>query len=183
MWHVVVEVFGLPGRCDIIRRNCVGGIVTFRRGPGSIEHFGLQLKAKKCTFMQTEVPFLGHIVGRAGLACDPGNVSAVSAWHAPGSVRQVRQFVGFIGYYRRFIQDFAGLLEPLVVLTRKGVTFAWTDEQQIAFDTLKACLLNALILDLPTEDGRFVLDTDVSLFVVGGVLNQLQDEGGRHHLR
>ena len=82
-----------------------------------LSDFGLQLKAKKCTFMQTEVAFLGHIVGRAGLACDPGKLSAVWACHAPGSVKQVRQFVGFIGYYRRFIQNFAGLSEPLVALT------------------------------------------------------------------
>ena len=82
--------------------------------------FGLQLKAKKCTFMQTEVAFLGHIVGRTGLACDPEKISAVRNWHAPSSVKGLRQFVGFIGYYRRFVQDFAGLSEPLVALTRKG---------------------------------------------------------------
>ena len=64
-----------------------------------LNDFGLQLKAKKCNFMQTEVAFLGHIVGRTGLACDSGNILAVRAWHAPGSVKQVRQFVGFIGYY------------------------------------------------------------------------------------
>ena len=91
-----------------------------------LSDFGLQLKAKKCTFMQTEVGFLGHIIGRTGLACDPGKVSAVRAWHAPGSVKQVCQFVGFIGYYRQFIQDFAGLSQPLVALAWKGVTFAWT---------------------------------------------------------
>ena len=102
-----------------------------------LSDFGLQLKAKKCTFMQTEVAFLGHIVGLDGLACDPGKISMVCAWHAPGSVKQMRQFVGFIGYYRRFIQDFAGLSEPLMALTRKGVVFAWTDWQQVAFDTLK----------------------------------------------
>ena len=130
--------------------------------------FGLQLKAKKCTFMQTEVAFLGHIVGRAGLACDPEKISAVRNWHVPGSVKQVHQFVGFIGYYRRFIQDFAGLSEPLVALTRKGVPFVWTDRQQVAFDTLKTCLVNAPILGFPTEDGRFILDTDASLFAVGG---------------
>ena len=74
--------------------------------------FGLQQKAKKCTFMQTEVAFLGHIVGRAGLARDPGKVSPVRAWHAPGSVKQVHQFVGFIGNYRRFIQNLSVLSEP-----------------------------------------------------------------------
>ena len=47
----------------------------------SLSEFGLQLKAKKCTFMQTEVAFLGHIVGRTGLACDPEKLSAVRNWH------------------------------------------------------------------------------------------------------
>ena len=75
-------------------------------------NFGLQLKAKKCTFMQTEVVFLGHIVGRTGLACDPMKLSAVRNWHAPDKVKGVRQFVGFVGYYRRFVNNFADLAEP-----------------------------------------------------------------------
>ena len=79
--------------------------------------FGLQLKAKKCTFMKTEVIFLRHIVGRTGLACDPANISAVQNWPVPDKVKAIRQFVG---YSRRFVKDFAGLAEPLVALTRKG---------------------------------------------------------------
>ena len=54
--------------------------------------------------------------------------------------------------------------------------FAWTSERQAAFEALKACLLQAPILGFPTEDDRFVLDTDASLFVVGGVLNQIQGD-------
>ena len=82
-----------------------------------LSDFGLQLKAKKCTFMQTEVIFLGHIVGRTGLACDP--LLAVRNWHEPDKVKAVQQFVDFVGYYRRFAKDFAELAEPLVALTRK----------------------------------------------------------------
>ena len=63
-----------------------------------------------------------------------------------------------------------------MALTRKGVTFTWTTEQQVAFDTLKACLLQAPILGLPTEEGRFILDTGASLFAVGGVPKQLQED-------
>ena len=118
-----------------------------------LSNFGLQLKAKKCTFMQTEVVFLGHIVGRTGLACDPAKLSAVRNWHAPG----VWQFVGFVGNYQRFVKDFAGLAEPLVPLTRKGGPFVWTDRQQQAFEALKACLISAPILGFATENGRFVL--------------------------
>ena len=72
-----------------------------------LSNFGLQLKAKKCTFMQTEVVLLGHIVGCTRLACDPAKLSAVWNWHAHDKVKGVRQFVGFVGYYRRFVKDFA----------------------------------------------------------------------------
>ena len=97
-------------------------------------------------------------------------------WHAPDKVKAVRQFVGFAGYYRRFVKDFAELAEPLVALTRKGAHFVWTDQQQTAFEALKACLISAPILGYPTKDGRFLLDTDASLFAVGGVLNQIQND-------
>ena len=137
--------------------------------------FGLQLKAKKCTFMQT-VAFLGHIVDQTKLACDPAKILAVRNWHAPDKVKAVRQFVVFVGYYRRFVKDFAGLAEPLVALTRKGAPFIWTDRQQVAFEALKACLISAPMLGFPTEDGRFILDTDAIIFAVGGVLNQIQGD-------
>ena len=88
----------------------------------------------------------------------------------------MRQFVGFVGYYRRFVRNFAELADPLVALTRKGVPFVWGGEQQKAFDALMACLLSAPILGFPTEEDRFVLDTDASLFTIGGVLSQIQNE-------
>ena len=123
--------------------------------------------------MQTEVAFLGHIVGRTG---DPKKLSAVRNWHEPNRVKAVHQFVRFVGYYRRFVKIFAELADPLVTLTWKGVPFVWADEQQTAFDALKACLLSAPILGFPTEKDRFVLDTDASLFAIGGVLSQIQNE-------
>ena len=131
-----------------------GGTVTEALGRleevlSRLSNFGIQLKVKKCTFMQTEVMFLG-----TGLACDLPKLAAVQNWHAPDKVKGVRQFVGFVGYYRRFVKDFADLVEPLVALTRKGAPFIWTDRHA----------------------GRFVIDTDVSLFAVGGVLSQLQND-------
>ena len=158
-----------------------GGTVTEALGRlkevlSRLSNFGLQLKAKKCTYMHTKVVFLGHIVGRTGLACDPAKLAAVQNWHAPDKVKGVRQFVGFVGYYRRFVKNFADLSEPLVALTRNGAPFVCTDRQQAAFEALKACLVCAPILGFPTKSGRFVLDTDASLFAVGGVLSQLQND-------
>ena len=66
--------------------------------------YSLQLKAKKCTFMQTEVVFLGHIVGRTGLECDSAKLAAVHNWHAPDTVKGVRQFVGIITDLLKILQ-------------------------------------------------------------------------------
>ena len=66
--------------------------------------------------MQTEVVFSGYIVGCTRLACDPAKLAAVQNWHAPDKVKGVRQFVCFVGYYRRSAKDFADLAEPLVAL-------------------------------------------------------------------
>ena len=74
------------------------------------------------------------------------------------------------------MKNFAELADPLVALTRKGVPFVWGSEQQTAFDALKACLLSAPILGFPTEEDRFVLDMDASLFAIGGVRSQVQNE-------
>ena len=71
----------------------------------------------------------------------------------PITVKEVRQFFGFVGYYRRFVKDFAELAEPLVALTRKGAPFVWTDRHQTVFEALKACLISAPILGFPTEEG------------------------------
>ena len=92
-----------------------------RRGTMSSLQLRSTAQGKKCAFMQTEVVFLGHIVGRTGLACDPAKLAAVRNWHAPDKVKGVRQFVGFDGYYRRFAKDFAELAEFLVALTRKSM--------------------------------------------------------------
>ena len=67
-----------------------------------------------------------------------GKLSAVRDWHEPTKLKGVRQFIGFVGYYRRFVKDFAKLADPLVLLTRKGVPFVWGSDQQSSFDALKA---------------------------------------------
>ena len=96
----MVPMFGVFGRCDFFWRNCVTeALGRLEEVLSRLSNFGLQLKVKKCTFMQTKVVFLGHIVGRTGLACDPAKLDAVQNWHAPNKVKGVRQFVGFVGYY------------------------------------------------------------------------------------
>ena len=145
----------------------------------SFEHlrsYGLQLKSTKCHLFQTSVPFLGHVVGREGLQCDPKKIEDVKSWPVPDCLKSVRQFLGFVGYYRRFISNFADMAEPLVSLTGKDVPFVWRPACSAAFTGLRDALFQAPILSFPTEDGDYILDTDATNFGMGGVLSQTQDK-------
>ena len=140
-----------------------------------LRSYGLQFKSTKCHLFQTSVPFLGHVVGRGGLECDPRKIMDVKSWPVPDGLKSVQQFLGFVGYYRRFIPNFADLAEPLVALTGKDVPFVWRPACATAFTGLRDALVRAPILSFPTEDGDYILDTDASNFGLGGVLSQIQD--------
>ena len=140
-----------------------------------LRSYGLQLKSTKCHLFQTSVPFLGHVVGRDGVQCDPKKIEDVKTWPVPDCLKSVRQFLGFVGYYRRFIPSFADLAEPLVSLTGKDVPFVWRPTCVTAFIELRDAMIRAPILAFPTESGVYILDTDTSNFGLGGVLSQIQN--------
>ena len=117
--------------------------------------------------------------GPRGLECDPKKIEDVKCWPVPDCLKSVRQFLGFVGYYRRFIPCFADIAEPLVALTGKDVPFVWRPECATAFLRLRDALVRPPILALPTESGDYVLDTDASNFGLGGVLSQIQNDQER----
>ena len=144
-----------------------------------VAEYGLQLKSTKCNLFRSSVPFLGHIVGRAGLECDPSKVSAVANWIPPTTIKGVREFLGFTGYYRRFVPDYSTVAQPLVRLLGKDCKFKWTETCQDAFMALRALLIKAPILAFPKEDLPYIVDTDASDYGIGGVLSQCI-EGTEH---
>ena len=144
-----------------------------------VAEYGLQLKSTKCNLFRTSVPFLGHIVGRAGLECDPNKLSAVANWIPPSTIKGVREFLGFIGYYRRFVPDYSTVAQPLVCLLGKDCKFKWTDACQDAFKALRALLIKAPVLAFPKEDLPYIVDTDASDYGIGGALSQCI-EGTEH---
>ena len=113
------------------------------------------------------MPFLGHV--------DAKKIEDVKCWPVPDCLKSVRQFLGFVGYYRRFIPSFADLAEPLVALTGKDVPFIWRPACDTAFAGLRDAMVRAPILAFPTESGDYVLDTDAGSFGLGGVLSQIQN--------
>ena len=103
----------------------------------------IKLKLKKCTFIASEVHFLGHIINREGIQMDPEKVKAVHEWLPPNSVKEMQQFLGFVNYYRDFVCDYARLAYPLYAIAQTKVgrpqKFAevFTPELREVFETLK----------------------------------------------
>lgn len=136
----------------------------------------LKLNPLKCHFFRTEVSFLGHVCTDHGLKPDPKKVSVMERYPRPHDKDAVRRFVAFANYYRRFVENFAGLTKPLTTLTKKTVEFAWSDDCEAAFQTLKQKLSSAPILKYPDFTKPFNIITDASDIACGGVLTQRYDD-------
>ena len=97
----------------------------------------LYLRPEKCEFEQEEVEYLGLIIRRGEVTMDPVKVHTVTNWPNPRNLRELRGFLGFANFYRRFIQDFARITRPLHDLTKKDTPWLWGQSQQQAFNSLK----------------------------------------------
>ena len=100
-------------------------------------------------------------------------------WEAPQDLKGVRSFLGFANYYRHFVQGYAELASSLTYLTKSDVPWVWGPPQQQAFHKLKEALCNALLLKYPDPSKPYVVVTDTSGLVAGGVLMQDQGQGLR----
>ncbi len=96
---------------------------------------GIKLNLSKCSIGQKEVKFLGHIVSSEGYRPDPSNIEAVQKMKPPSNVREVRRFLGMIGFYRKHIDQFSKIVIPLTDLT-KNSPFIWSADCQQAFENL-----------------------------------------------
>ena len=134
-------------------------------------------KLSKCAFMQREVEFLGHHIGADGLRMSPDKVGAVQQWPRPTTTTEVRSFLGLANFYRRFVEGYSRLALPLTELTKDNITFSWGDEQQKAFEALKATLCSAPVLIIPDQSKPFALSCDACKYSIGAVLQQDHGQG------
>jgi hypothetical protein len=134
---------------------------------------GLKINIDKCHFAKLRLKFLRYIIGNGELEMDPEKVSAVINYPTPTNVTELRRFLGFVGWYRRFIPSVASIAAPLTNLLKgKNAKLCWTAEQEASFDSLKTCLVSAPILACPHFELPFVIKCDASGVGIGGVLTQ-----------
>ena len=137
----------------------------------------LYAKLSKCQFFQQQVEFLGHQIGTNGLSVSQDKIDAVRDWPACKTETEVRSFLGFANFYRRFVKNYSAIALPLSELTKNDVKFDWGDAQQKAFVELKKALCSAPVLLIPDPALPYVLNCDACNYAVGATLQQDQGNG------
>ncbi|CAB0029779.1 unnamed protein product [Trichogramma brassicae] len=138
---------------------------------------GLQINREKCHFCRPRVLYLGFQLDHEGLRPDPERIQPVVNYPAPTNVKQLRRFLGMVGWYARFIARDSEIKAPLTKLLKKTEEWKWGEEQQTAFERLKSALTSAPVLARPDFSKPFKVQCDASGVAVGAVLTQEQQDG------
>ena len=140
----------------------------------------LTINLAKSAFGCATVTYLGHIVGQGKVKPVDAKISVIAQFPTPVSKKQVMRFLGMAGYYQKFCPNFSSTTEPLTRLLGKNVKFMWSAECEVAFEKLKAVLVNTPVLTAPDYNRQFKLAVDASDAAVGAVLLQECFDGIDH---
>ena len=150
-----------------------------------LEEVGLKLEIDKCQFFRRKVKFLGHEVSEEGISTDPEKVRAASEWPRPCTTKELRSFLGFTSYYRKFMKGFAQIAAPLhklVAISNEGkkkknnpIVSQWNEICEDAFNQLREAVSTAPVLGYADYRLPFIVETDASNDGLGAVLSQVQD--------
>lgn len=136
----------------------------------------LKVQCDKSDFLRKEVGFLGHVVTMEGVKPNPNKIEAIKAWPLPKTPKELKSFLGTIGYYRRFIPKFAHIAKPMTSKLRgKTKDIIIDHDYERAFEELKVIMTSDTLLAYPNFDQPFILTTDASNVAIGAVLAQLHD--------
>ena len=130
------------------------------------------LRGRKCEIGKQSITYLEHAFSEMGMSPQTSKVEYIANWPKPGNLKELKQFLGLANYYRRYIDKFASIAEPLNSLLAKDVTYLWNEEADVAFKKLKCLLSSKPVLKCPNFIKKFTLCTDASGTGLGAVLEQ-----------
>lgn len=138
----------------------------------AMRKFNLKIQPEKCAYFRKEVVYLGHHISEKGILPDESKIQVLKTMSPPKNLKEVKSFIAFCSYYRKFVKNFAQIALPLTKLTKKDVHFRWTSQEQAAFEQLIHCLTNPPVLQFPDFTKTFNISPDASLFSIGAILSQ-----------
>ena len=132
----------------------------------------LKLKNSKCNYFKTHVQYLGHLFSGKGIRPLPEKLDSIKKMPAPTTPKEIKQFLGLVGYYRKFIPRFADIARPMTNLTKQDIPLEWTIQCQAAFELLKEAIITSPVLKYPDPNKGYILFTDASKYAWACVLTQ-----------
>ena len=137
-----------------------------------LKQAGLKMKCLKCNFFKSEIHYLGYLISADGISPLPDNLDTIKNMPVPKDVKEIKQFLGLTGYYRKFVPRFADISRPLTQLMKKETKFMWTPECQKSFELLQPFMCGEPILKHADTSKSYILYTDASKYGWAGVLTQ-----------
>jgi len=152
-------------------------IATLRDFLTRVKRAQLTLRPSKCSVGYTSVNFLGHTIGASTMQPKQDMVQKIVDTPRLKTKKQLRSFLGMVGFYRQFILNVAAIAVPLTELTRKGQPneIVWEQTQENGYNALRKCIINPPFLRLPDLNAEFILQTDASNDGIGAILLQEKD--------
>ena len=141
-----------------------------------LRHAKLSMKLSKCYFFAKEIQYLGQILGVEGIKPVPAKTEAIKAMHPPVNLKQVCAFLRLVGYYRKFIKNFAKIAKLLTILSRMDIKFEWKETHYCTFMKLKDAIIQAPILRYLDTTKPYIVYTDASDDTCRAQLSQIHNE-------
>ncbi|EGT47562.1 hypothetical protein CAEBREN_01908 [Caenorhabditis brenneri] len=151
-----------------------------------VEKSGMRFRASKCHIAQEQVAYLGHKITPEGVRTEEAKIDKMKKFPRPTNPKEVQSFLGLVGYYRKFVINFAQMASALTPLTAKQAVWRWEEEQEAAFQSLIQAICSTPVLMQPNTEAAidgskpFLIYTDASRKGVGAVLAQQGDDGEQH---
>ena len=164
----------------IFSRNGIEHLQHIEEIFNRLECFGLKMKKEKCDFFKKHIQYLGHLIAEDGFTPLPEKLESIRKMLRPKTSKEVKQFLGLIGYYRKFVPRFSDIVRSLMDRTRHDAEFVWSEKCDKAFKHLKELLMQHPILRYSDPGQLYTLFTDASGIGWAGVLTQeFEDDKGK----
>lgn len=142
-----------------------------------VRQAGIKLNLSKTKLARSELEFVGHVISMDGVKPIESRVQIIQEIESPKTVRQLSMFIGFVSYYRKFVDHFSNLLIPLNDLLKINRKWEWRDVHQKAFEEIKKSFLRCITLKYPDVNEPYILSCDASGLAVAAILSQKDYQG------
>lgn len=147
-------------------------IINLEKVFKKLRESNFKIQMDKSEFLKLETAYLGHVISKDGIKPNPDKISAIKNYPLPNTRTEIKRFLGLLGYYRKFIPDFAKITKPLTQCLKKGSKIVQDQNYIQCFEKCKTLLVNDPILQYPDFSKEFILTTDASNLAIGAVLSQ-----------